>query len=1207
MEAISIEILENLSIENIGKNINSIFSDLLKIIEIYLGLPPVYSRVNVRFLREKSNKNLKRNNILDLGVKRNFENELLEVEIFDEYEKYLPFILLREAFYCFIPKNLVKNEGIKIIINQIVEINLKKIETIEEWKQLVRDFIVDYSFLAAEFDKLEKFLKLKGEKKSEKPIKLFFNYIRKNVFLISEDSGDLHHDVLKEFIRKTSISLNSDEMVETIRVLIKIFYNVKSYRALLDYQNYFKEFIKNGEIITDLSLRKFTSNLRWINKFSYIAPSYQVNLNSINAGVLFCKLSFNPILEKWKIDQVIEELPFFYMSKSSESSFIIEVTGWFVFPLAYEEDITNYIKRLQENGYIIKNTYFLRDNFKNVLNLNYFREFYKKGRIINPKHKKYDDSYIISFEMENRKNSESYNISLLEYVILNRIGYWSIDGFSFERRLETVRTIKNDTFYEILSQKKSLKNFKKNINAIISDPELRDQFLYMLKQNKNLGFFYIKNFLNNFLLSLKLIRKILKKNPGMKTNHQFKELIVKRNFIQSIEKNIIFKNKDIRNTINQDYLSIYLKDKNKIVFDINKYRLFIKFVENCLKLKIINVRKIMKIIEDENIVDKIISKKIEKVEELSQETSGIQNLTSNKIENFLEDLTTGKSPLLKPILINTINTSSFARYFIQVIIRQTKRTENKIFLLEKFLPRIVQDSGTNTLNNENLKMIQIFIPTLNEKEKRLFTSILYNLFGDDLISIKRFFYNGFLKSIILRNFYDLNDQQFFYTKDLFNEYFLYTKKILGKELSNFKEIKTKDQNTFWSSNKDIHSLVELVEDRKSREQIDFNINNINDLISFFQNLKNILLDLERFKEMKNRDFFKKYIKSIKFKPSLNDLGLGQYYLYVRPIDSNEIDLKLLLTNTFQKIKFPAYIDDVTSLFIKYIFPHRNPNLSYINWLTKSKKIISEYCIFTIKTFYQLLHFNFNIGSNGWELEPSRFKSYMQRVLFDSEFRKKISKPIKYNFKNLSNSRNQGKNSVTFKYLDKIYNLKSIDLKSVMGTRNYALIEKIKYLLNENLIQPYLKLKNLDFKDKLLIVLPDVEKKVIPLLIKVFKYFNYGFLYEIEGEYFIYGFDNQKKFENGLMIKLYLPYTEISEFQKIFNQLFQYLNIKKYLILSDMIEGKNLIKSVYGDLSFLESYDPLKNLIWNDKDKIWMNHKLFNENFQPIYPDLVLNE
>ena len=40
---------------------------------------------------------------------------------------------------------------------------------------------------------------------------------------------------------------------------------------------------------------------------------------------------------------------------------------------------------------------------------------------------------------------------------------------------------------------------------------------------------------------------------------------------------------------------------------------------------------------------------------------------------------------------------------------------------------------------------------------------------------------------------------------------------------------------------------------------------------------------------------------------------------------------------------------------------------------------------------------------------------------------------------------------------------------------------------------------------------------------------------------------------------------------------------------------------------IKKYNPLKNLKWNDEDKIWMNYKLFTEKFEPIYPDLILKE
>ena len=109
---------------------------------------------------------------------------------------------------------------------------------------------------------------------------------------------------------------------------------------------------------------------------------------------------------------------------------------------------------------------------------------------------------------------------------------------------------------------------------------------------------------------------------------------------------------------------------------------------------------------------------------------------------------------------------------------------------------------------------------------------------------------------------------------------------------------------------------------------------------------------------------------------------------------------------------------------------------------------------------------------------------------------------------------------------------------------------------------------------------------------------------MEGHYFIKGLINERKFENGLFIELYLPNTDLQEFQQIFYNLFQFLNIKKYLILSDIVDGTNLIKNIYGNLDFKNFYNPLKNLKWSKKDQIFVNFKLFGENFKPNYPDLV---
>ncbi len=120
----------------------------------------------------------------------------------------------------------------------------------------------------------------------------------------------------------------------------------------------------------------------------------------------------------------------------------------------------------------------------------------------------------------------------------------------------------------------------------------------------------------------------------------------------------------------------------------------------------------------------------------------------------------------------------------------------------------------------------------------------------------------------------------------------------------------------------------------------------------------------------------------------------------------------------------------------------------------------------------------------------------------------------------------------------------------------------------------------------------MKKETITTLIKVFSFFNVGYLNEIGGEFFIDGFLDKKKFECGLMIELFFPKCEIGKFEKLFELLFEYLEIKHYLLLNDLIDGKNLIKSIFGNLNFLKTYNPLKNLKWNETDNIWLSHNIF---------------
>ena len=92
-------------------------------------------------------------------------------------------------------------------------------------------------------------------------------------------------------------------------------------------------------------------------------------------------------------------------------------------------------------------------------------------------------------------------------------------------------------------------------------------------------------------------------------------------------------------------------------------------------------------------------------------------------------------------------------------------------------------------------------------------------------------------------------------------------------------------------------------------------------------------------------------------------------------------------------------------------------------------------------------------------------------------------------------------------------------------------------------------------------------------------------------------------ENIVKCKNIVGVGDRRRFQDCFDQLFHYLGIDKYLIMYDMVDGTSLLKHVYGNLDFLNTYNPIRNLKWNKKDKIWINHKLYGENFEVIYPKL----
>ncbi|MFX1389654.1 MAG: hypothetical protein ACFE9Z_06275 [Promethearchaeota archaeon] len=1197
----NLEFLLNTPIEENIEKLNYVFQNLLQNIQFFLGLDPIYQ--NVKFEFTEAPIDLKKV-FIDFGTSKTLKGNILLISVYINYKNFIKIILLREAYKCFVPVGLQDNEIVNIFINQKVEIDLQGSGYNDDWKEFRRKTEVNYEFLDAEFDRLEKFLKQEGTENKPSPFQYFISYIRKNVDLIYNIKGDNNYGykgfydlIYEEYSQK--YQEYPEDILETIRIVTEIFYSVKSYKSILDYQRYFKEFKENGIIQTNSSQRKFAENMQWIKTFSTIAPSYQINWSSLDIMLILCIIKFNPLIETSKIIRLVMQMPFFLSPAFLKNGFGFEVIGYFSIPKIYFNDLSTMLDKMESMGLIIEKKIYRETKPGYTANLNCFRF---KTPLLNPNKQNYRSNYELFFEFEYLDGTFKSDLSLIDWLLIDRIRYYSITGLGFERKSETLQALKSDLINEVQSQKNLINKLKINLNQIHNSPYLRESLLNFIDHNSRFGFFYMKNLLYDYIIVFNLISNILSHNPSVKNYNQFWEFIKIYGISKKIEDNIKLIN--LNKKIINEFLVIFLNSPNTFEEKIEEYQKFYKLFKSFHDLKLFNLESIRTIITDNSLIKKIYQSKEEKLKNI-YESYKTYDITNQVIEQKLEDFLDNSPPIIKPSLIGTLGMARFTNFFITLILKNAKNVQEGVKIIKWLFPRIL--IGEISATAEKYIYLEIQMPNLKLKEKKLLYSTLQNLFEKNIIKCKLYLWSGFNEAFSRKDFYDLEQENFFYTKDLFNQFYLNIKSTLRTDIQQISESSSKISRNLFESQKSIPHLINKIENRISKENADFNLSNLNRLIEFNRNLTENLLEIEKFKKQKKEFFFRNYIKSIKFIPSFQFFGFGQYSLYFYPLDLNEIDFKHLLHNCFKKIRYSINIDNSIPFLIDFIWPHRNPNLSLFNWLTKSKKVIREYCLFFTKKVLKIFHFNYNLSVNKWDLDPNRFKTYFQNILYNQDYKLAPTELNGFNIGDLKVSDYFYPESHEYNALINLYTRKSIDIKSHLGTRNYTVVDSIIDLLRKKLIFPYISVKNLDLIEKINIILPNLKKYQYDILFKIFSFFNIGYIYEIEGEYFIYGMSEEIKFENGLMIKLYLPDCQLDEFEKQFDSIFEYLRIKHYIILNDLVDGKDFLKSIYGNLDFLKEYNPLKNLIWNDKDKIWMNHKLFDEKFEKIYPDLIPNK
>ena len=143
MNTLNLDILITTPIQNIVKDVNQIFSNLLIEIQNYLDLNAISPNVTIN-ITDDLNEHSK--NLFNFGVRRKLTKTQFQIEISENLINFLQLILLREAYLCFVPYELRGKEIIQIVIHEIIENDLSKLEVMNEWKTLIRSKIINYDY-----------------------------------------------------------------------------------------------------------------------------------------------------------------------------------------------------------------------------------------------------------------------------------------------------------------------------------------------------------------------------------------------------------------------------------------------------------------------------------------------------------------------------------------------------------------------------------------------------------------------------------------------------------------------------------------------------------------------------------------------------------------------------------------------------------------------------------------------------------------------------------------------------------------------------------------------------------------------------------------------------------------------------------------------------------------------------------------------------
>jgi len=1150
-------------IENLGDLIQNSeeFNQKIKIIleelKNHIELQPNYDKIE--FLFNEIGKS-EINETFSIGINRKIENEKVTILIEKEFKKFVPFIVLRELFNLFIPKDIVKSESIQLIINQIIMTYLSRLKNQPDWRELIRSNLKQYHSVVTGFnylvgyDRLEKFFQISQSDNSLNTLKMFFKYLHETKL---ENQSNIINLILDKIIELSFKPENNEEMVETLRCLIFIFYNEQLFDSILKFKDLFQEFKDKKFLATSLSLRKFEKQLKWIHHHSMVAPSYQLEYKSINLHVISVFIEFNHSLSKEKINEVLKGLPFLNTPKYYYDGFGLDIYCYIILPKCYLSDFLELLQKLKNKNYVNNFSCLEINHTDHLVNLNYFLELNQNWRFIEINTPKYKTKYEIQFETNYGNELTERKLELIDFLIFDRLRSFSYFGFGFEKRAKTLGALKSDLLNDIITQRAIIKELKETLNLFHSSTKLKKKLLQLIENNGKNGFFHIKKMIENYNMAVKIIELFINDNLEMHSYSEFKEELKKKiNNFDLIEKKVL-KLKYIEREVIEQLIPLFFRSK-EIYLELKKeFNNFAKLFNSFYNLKVFDLNALKRILLNKEMIETLYITKEKKLK-ADYEKFKLYRITGSLINEKIRKYLTYKPQLIKPIILNTITVDKYVHYFFEIIIINSKEARLKLEGFKNYFPRSIILETKDFFSEEKYLLVELSVPYLSNKEKKEFLSYFYTLFQNMLIKARFYIWTGMTYAFTSKSFYDFEKEQFFYTPDLFKQYFFSAHKILGE--INKRPVKYDYQinRHMFSDIKDFSNITKLV-NSKSLVNVDkIDLKSFEELMNFQKNMNRIILDDSLYKASKTKTFFSNYVNHLYFIPIFHSFKLSLNFMYFKNSNLDLEELRTKFGKSILKLKYSSSIENNPNFLLSYIQDLESYNDNYLEIAEMGD--IQEFCYFQVKKVSFLFDFHTNITDNGWDYNEDFFNLHIKDVLSNQELKPYYL--IKdYNLHNNNNSHFYKINSKEYQDLMKIYNWESIDIKSYLLTKKIKTIEIIKDLVGKGLILPYISIKNVGFRDSIYFIIPNIKKKDLIILKGIFSFFNYGFIYEIEGAYKILEQDRINQFNEGLFIKLKLPECKISGFVQLIDLLFEDLDIHNYVILVNLINGSHKIKKV----------------------------------------------